>query len=122
MITFNIYIYNNMNTPTKKNLFFQNYDLYSDANPKDTVRIKYDTLENVKNTIDKLEKLYKSGKRPHNRIVQIANVMTQSLRVIKDTNPKINKGRFELSKKYFEFLKDRTKFKKDKERKNLVFK
>ena len=37
-------------------------------------------------------------------------------------NPKINKGRFELSKKYFEFLKDRTKFKKDKERKNLVFK
>ena len=111
-----------MNTPTKKNLFFQNYDLYSDANPKDTVRIKYDTLENVKNTIDKLEKLYKSGKRPHNRIVQIANVMTQRLRVIKDKNPKINKGRFELSKKYFEFLKDRTKFKKDKERKNLVFK
>ena len=48
--------------------------------------------------------------------------MTQRLRVIKDKNPKINKGRFELSKKYFEFLKDRTKFKKDKERKNLVFK
>ena len=111
-----------MNTQTKKNLFFQNYDLYSDANPADSVRIKYSNKNEVQDTINMLEKLYKSGKRPHNRIVQIANVMTQRLRVIKDKNPKINKGRFELSKKYFEFLKDRTKFKKDKERKNLVFK
>lgn len=110
-----------MNTPTKKNLFFQNYDLYSDANPKDTIRIKYDTLENVKNTINKLEKLFKSGKRPHNRIVQVVNVMTQRLRVIKDKNPKINKGRFELSKKYFDFLKERTKIKGNKERKNFTF-
>ena len=110
-----------MNTPTKKNLFFQNYDLYSDANPKDTIRIKYDTLENVKNTIDKLEKLFKSGKRPHNRIVQVANVMTQRLRVIKDKNPKINKGRFELSQKYFDHLKERTKIKGNKERKNFIF-
>ena len=108
-------------TPTKKNLFFQNYDLYSDANPKDTIRIKYDTLENVKNTIDKLEKLFKSGKRPHNRIVQVANVMTQRLRVIKDRNPKINKGRFELSKKYFDHLKERTRIKGFKERKNFIF-
>ena len=111
-----------MNTPTKKNLFFQNYDLYSDANPKDTVRIKYATLNEVKDTISKLEKLYKSGKRPHNRIVQIANVMTQRLRVIKDKNPKIIAGRYNLSKKYFEFLKERTKIKGLKERKNLVFK
>tara|TARA_R100000664_G_C2672674_1_gene84027 strand:+ start:163 stop:495 length:333 start_codon:yes stop_codon:yes gene_type:complete len=110
-----------MNTPTKKNLFFQNYDLYSDANPKDTVRIKYATIDDVKNTINKLEKLYKSNKRPHNRIVQIVNVMTQRLRVIKDNNPKIDKGRFELSKKYFEFLKSRTKIKNDKDRKKLSF-
>ena len=109
-------------TPKKENTFFKNYDLYSDANPKDTVRIKYATLNDVKDTINKLEKLYKSGKRPHNRIVQIVNVMTQRLRVIKDKNPNIIAGRYNLSKKYFDFLKERTKIKGDKERKNLVFK
>ena len=109
-------------TPKKENTFFKNYDLYSDANPKDTVRIKYASLNDVKDTINKLEKLYKSGKRPHNRIVQIANVMTQRLRVIKDKNPNIIAGRYNLSKKYFDFLKERTKIKGDKERKNLVFK
>tara|TARA_Y100000401_G_scaffold78811_1_gene64376 strand:- start:1371 stop:1709 length:339 start_codon:yes stop_codon:yes gene_type:complete len=110
-----------MNTPTKKNLFFQNYDLYSDANPSDTVRIKYSNINEVKDTINKLEKLFKSGKRPHNRIVQIANVLTQRLRVIKKRNPKIDKGRFDLANKYFEFLKSRTKVKLDKERKKLKF-
>ena len=102
-----------MNTPTKKNLFFQNYDLYSDANPKDTIRIKYTTLDDVKKTIKKLEKLYKSNKYPHVRIVQVANVMTQRLRVINDKDK-----RYILSKKYFEFLKERTK---SKDRKKMVF-
>ena len=106
-----------MNTPTKKNLFFQNYDLYSDANPKDTIRIKYATLDDVKNTIKKLEKLYKSNKYPHVRIVQVANVMTQRLRVINDKDK-----RYLLSKKYFEFLKKRTKMSSEsKERKKMVF-
>mgnify|MGYP001196368422 FL=1 len=50
---------NNTKTKKKKDLFFEKYDLYSDANPKDTIRIKYKTLEDVKNTIKKLEKLYK---------------------------------------------------------------
>ena len=102
-----------MNTPTKKNLFFQNYDLYSDANPKDTIRIKYTTLDDVKKTIKKLEKLYKSNKYPHVRIVQVANVMTQRLRVINDKDK-----RYILSKKYFEFIKERTK---SKDRKKMVF-
>ncbi len=103
-----------MNTPKKKNTFFENYDLYSDANPKDTIRIKYDTLENLKKTIRKLERLYKSDKYPHSRIVQVANVMTQRLRVIG-----IKDKRYILSKKYFSFLKERTK---NKDRKKLVFK
>ena len=47
-----------MDTPKKKKTFFENYDLYSDANPKDTIRIKYRTLNDVKDTIAKLEKLY----------------------------------------------------------------
>ena len=93
-----------------------NYDLYSDKNPKDTIRIKYKSLEDVKNTIKKLEKLYKSNKYPHNRIVQVVNVMTQRLRVI---NSKDN--RYKLSLKYFNFLKNRTKIKGDKERKKLIF-
>ena len=108
-----------MNTPTKKNLFFQNYDLYSDQNPADSVRIKYDTLENTKKTIDKLEKLYKTNKRPHNRIVQIVNVMTQRLKVI-FKNFKKGKDRLDLSEKYFNFLKKRTKL-DEKERKKIKF-
>jgi len=104
-------------TKTKAKTFFENYDLYSDANPKDTVRIKYKTLKDVENTIKKLERLYKSGERKHSRISQIANVMTQRLRVI---NPKDN--RYKLSKRYFDFLKERTKQKTFQLRKKLIFK
>ena len=102
------------NTPKKKKTFFENYDLYSDANQKDTIRISYKTIDNVKQTIKKLESLYKKGKYNHARIVQVANVMTQRLRVINPTDP-----RTILSKKYFEFLKNRTK---SNNRKSLVFK
>ena len=102
-------------TPTKKNTYFENYDLYSDANPKDTIRIKYATLDDVKDTIKKLEKLYKSGKYPHNRISQVVNVMTQRLRVIDKDN------RFKLSNKYFDFLKARTREKSEDKRKKMIF-
>ena len=104
------------NTPKKDKTFFESYDLYSDANPKDTIRIKYKTINDVKATIKKLEKLYKNDKYPHSRIVQVANVMTQRLRVINSIDP-----RYLLSKKYFEFLKKRTKEKKDENRKRLIF-
>jgi hypothetical protein len=107
----------NNKTKTKKNTFFENYDLYSDANPKDTIRIKYKTLQDVKDTINKLEKLYKSDKYKHSRISQVSNVMTQRLRVINEKD-----ARYKLSKKYFEFLKKRTKEKDDKKRKQLNFK
>ena len=46
------------NTPKKDKTFFESYDLYSDANPKDTIRIKYKTINDVKATIKKLEKIY----------------------------------------------------------------
>ena len=45
-------------TKKKENTFFKNYDLYSDANPRDTVRIKYTTEKDVKDTVNKLEKMY----------------------------------------------------------------
>jgi len=107
---------NKTKTKKKKDLFFENYDLYSDANPKDTIRIKYKTLDDVKNTIKKLENLYKTNRYKHARISQVANVMTQRLKVIGIDD------RYKLSKKYFDFLKKRTKLKTEKERKKLIFK
>ena len=38
-------------TPKKDKTFFKNYDLYSDANPKDTIRIKYKSLDDVREII-----------------------------------------------------------------------
>jgi hypothetical protein len=107
----------NTKTKKKEDLYFKNYDLYSDANKKDTIRIKYKTLEDVKSTIKKLEKIYKNGSKPHTRISKIANVLNQRLRVIDS-----NSSRYRLSNRYFEFLKKRTKLKNDKDRKKLVFK
>ena len=107
-------------TPTKKKTYFKNYDLYSDANPKDTVEIKYTTMNDVRDTIKKLERIYKSGDKPHRRIVQITNVMTQRLRVITEKTKK-NLNRYNLSKKYLEFLKTRTKVKSEDERKAMFF-
>ena len=41
----------NRNNPKKS------FDIYSDNNPSDTIHIKYTTLQDVKDTIEKLEKL-----------------------------------------------------------------
>ena len=60
--------------------------LYTDENPKDTVNIKFGSVNDVKNTIKKLERLYKSGKRPHVRISQIAQVLEQRTRFMKGKN------------------------------------
>jgi hypothetical protein len=108
---------NKTKTKKKENLYFKNYDLYSDANPKDTISIKYKSINDVKDTIKKLERLYKTNKYPHRRISQVINVMTQRLRVINS-----NDNRYKLSKRYFEFLKERTKIKNEKDRKKLSFK
>ena len=108
-------------TPKKKNTYFKKYDLYSDANPKDTVQIKYTTMKDVRSTISKLERIYKKGEKPHRRIVQIVNVMTQRLRVINEKSGK-GKNRYDLSKRYYDFLKNRTKTKGEEKRKALRFK
>ncbi len=109
------------NTKKKKITYFENYDLYSDANPKDTIRIKYDTLANLKITIRKLESIYKKSLYPHIRISQIANVLNQRLKVIVKNTEK-GKDRLLIAEKYFNFLKERTKIKNEKERKKLIFK
>lgn len=112
-------------TPTKDKPFFKSgYDLFSDKNPKDSIRIKYSTITETKNTIRMLERLYKRKLYNHTRIVQVANIIVQRLRVIKKNNKKgnineINK-RLDLAEKYFSFLKGRSKV-KDKLRYKLVF-
>ena len=107
---------------TKKRFLFNpnnpklSFDVYIDKNPKDTIHIKYTTTQDVKNTIDKLEKLYKNKKYTHKRIWQVGMIMKVRLEVLKDK--KIEQ--YNLAKKYFEFLGNRTKL-IDKERYKSIF-
>ncbi len=110
---------------TKKKQFLFNpddpkhsFDVYIDKNPDDTIPIKYTTLGDVKNTIKKLEKLYKMGKYTHKRIWQVGMIMYVRLKVLKIKKPQ----QFNLSKKYFKFLGERTKINGDNNRKNYIFK
>jgi len=90
--------------------------LYTDENPKDTVKIVFKNLQDTRDTIKKLERLYKSGARPHIRISQIANVLEQRLRFMKGKTKE-----HALAKRYTQFLKQRTKLKSDSERKKLNY-
>ena len=62
-------------------------------------------IDDVKNTINKLEKLFKHKKYSHKRIWQVGMIMYVRLKVLKDKKPK----EYTLSKKYFNFLRSRTK-------------
>ena len=88
----------NPNNPKKS------FDVYIDKNPKDTIHIKYTTIDDVRNTILKLENLYKDKKYSHKRIWQVGMIMKVRLEVLKDKKPK----QYQLAKKYFEFLGNRT--------------
>jgi len=96
----------------------RSFDVYIDKNPADTIPIKYKTVEDVKATIEKLERLYKAGKYPHKRIWQVGMIMYVRLKVLKDKKPK----EYKLSERYFKFLGKRTKVKGESERKQLKFK
>ena len=97
----------NPNDPKKS------FDVYIDKNPNDTIHIKYTTIEDVKNTIRKLEKLYKQKKYTHKRIWQVGMIMKVRLEAIKKLHPNAKniKSRFNLSNRYFKFLGNRTKVK-----------
>jgi len=94
----------------------QSFNVYIDANPKDTIPIKYTTVEDVKNTIIKLEKLYKAKKYPHKRIWQVGMIMKVRLEVLKKIKPE----QYKLALKYFKFLGKRTKL-DESERYSLKF-
>ena len=112
----------NLKNKTKKQFLYnpenpkKSFDVYIDKNPSDTINIKYTTLEDVKNTIDKLEKLYKNKKYTHKRIWQVGMIMYVRLKVLQDKKPK----QYALANKYFTFLKKRTKL-EEKSRYKLLF-
>jgi hypothetical protein len=101
----------NPNDPKKS------FDVYIDKNPEDTIPIKYTTTQDVKDTIAKLERLYKAKKYPHKRIWQVGMIMKVRLEVLKEKKPE----QYALSKRYFEFLGKRTTL-NDAERYKSVFK
>ena len=112
----------NPNNPKKS------FDVYIDKNPSDTIHIKYTTLEDVKNTIKKLERLYKTKKYSHKRIWQVGMIMKVRLEAMKkhkkDKYPKAKNvtARYNIANKYFKFLGNRTRKNSFKERKSMKFK
>jgi hypothetical protein len=94
----------NPNNPKKS------FDVYIDKNPNDTIHIKYKTTNDVKNTINNLERLYKGKKYSHKRIWQVGMIMKVRLEVLKHKKP----DEYKLSKRYFEFLGKRTKLPENK--------
>jgi len=96
----------------------KSFDVYIDKNPNDTIPIKYTTLRDVKDTILKLESLYKNYKYTHKRIWQVGMILYVRLKVLKDKKPK----EFKLAERYFKHLGKRTKIKDDKMRHTFIFK
>lgn len=113
---------NSKNGKTKKRFLYnpddpkKSFDVYIDKNPRDTIHIKYKTVDDVKTTIRKLERLYKDKKYTHKRIWQVGMIMKVRLEVLQ--NKKSNE--YHLAKKYFNFLSERTKM-DDKDRYKATF-
>ena len=85
-------------------------------------------MKDVKDTISKLERLYKTKKYPHKRIWQVGMIMKVRLEAMKKhkktryPNAKNVTPRFNLANKYFKFLGKRSKKHSFDERKNMIFK
>jgi|UniRef100_A0A6C0IMB7 hypothetical protein len=111
----------NPNNPKKS------FDVYIDKNPDDTIPIKYTTVKDVEDTIQKLEKLFKGEKYPHKRIWQVGMIMKVRLEAMKKHKKTLYKNaknvtkRYNLAKKYFLFLSSRTDKKTFSERKKMTF-
>ena len=110
----------NPNNPKKS------FDVYIDKNPKDTISVKYKTVDELKLTIKKLEKLFKSKKYSHKRIWQVGMILKVRLEAMykhrkKYPNAKYIYTRFKLAERYFKFLSKRTKKNTFLERKKMSF-
>jgi len=80
------------------------FNVYIDKNPNNTIPIHYKTIDDVKNTIEKLERLYKAKKYTQRRIWAVGMIMKVRLEVLKQKKPE----EYALAKRYFEFLGTRT--------------
>ena len=103
----------------------KSFDVYIDKDPSDTIHIKYSTKQDVQDTINKREQLYKSNKYPHKRIWQVGMIMKVRLEAMykhKDRykNAKNIYSRYKLAEKYFKFLGKRTD-ENEKDRKKMSF-
>ena len=96
----------------------KSFDVYIDKNPKDTIPIRFKTVKDVKQTIQKLERLYKAGKYSHKRIWQVGMIMYVRLKVLQ----KKKRQQYNLAKRYFQFLGKRTDIKTETDRKKYIFK
>ena len=123
----------NRKNKTKKQFLYnpdnpkRSFDVYIDKNPSDTISVKYKTVDDLKLTIKKLEKLFKSKKYSHKRIWQVGMILKVRLEAMykhrrKYPNAKYIYRRFKLAERYFKFLSKRTKKKTFLERKKMIFK
>ena len=85
------------------------FDVYINKNPKDTIPIRYTTVQDVQDTIRRLESLYKQKKYPHKRIWQVGMILKVRLEVLKQKKPE----QYRLAKRYLTFLSNRTKMEED---------
>tara|TARA_A200000113_G_scaffold218832_1_gene226845 strand:+ start:915 stop:1496 length:582 start_codon:yes stop_codon:yes gene_type:complete len=112
---------NKRSRKTKKEFLYnpddpkKSFDVYIDKDPTDTIPIKYTTLSDVKNTIKKLESLYKNDKYTHKRIWQVGMILYVRLKVLKDKKP----NEFKLAERYFKHLGKRSKIKNRDKKKEL---
>ena len=123
----------NRKNKTKKQFLYnpnnpkKSFDVYIDKNPSDTIHVKYKTVDELKSTIKKLERLYKSKKYSHKRIWQVGMILKVRLEAMykhrkRYPNAKYIYRRSKLAERYFKFLSKRTKKKTFLERKKMIFK
>ena len=123
---------NKKKSKTKKQFLYnpnnpkKSFDVYIDKNPNDTISVKYKTIDDLKLTIKKLEKLFKSKKYSHKRIWQVGMILKVRLEAMynhrkKYPNAKYIYRRFKLAERYFKFLSKRTKKKTFLQRKKMSF-
>ena len=111
----------NPNNPKKS------FDVYINKNPSDTIPVKYSTVQQLKETITKLEYLYKANKYSQKRIWQVGMILKVRLEAMlkhKKTlykKAKYVKERYQLANKYFKFLGKRTKEPDERKRKQMTF-
>lgn len=76
------------------------FNVYIDKNPKNTISIKYKTVNDVKETIKKLKEYLKTKKYTKKRIWQVAMILMVRLRHLKDKK----KTHYNLALKFFKSL------------------